>query len=144
MNLVKHSAPSPSISTAIASSYPPPPQSLSPTYSTYAENANGQTARCLMNNYYGGIQTYQSACGYPPYYPEGGYIPPSMPPAASNAGGMFTRNLVGSLTASAFRLTGPDDKIGVWFILQDLSVRTEGVFQYILSSYLLLISRLTP
>ncbi|KAK3394089.1 velvet factor-domain-containing protein [Podospora didyma] len=43
--------------------------------------------------------------------------------------GMFTRNLIGSLAASAFRLTDTDDKIGIWFILQDLSVRTEGSFR---------------
>lgn len=42
---------------------------------------------------------------------------------------MFTRNLIGSLSASAFRLTDPDMKMGVWFILQDLSVRTEGTFR---------------
>ncbi len=46
--------------------------------------------------------------------------------------GMFTRNLIGSLAASAFRLTDPQDKIGIWFILQDLSVRTEGTFRYVL------------
>jgi hypothetical protein len=43
--------------------------------------------------------------------------------------GMFTRNLIGSLAASAFRLTDPADRIGIWFILQDLSVRTEGRFR---------------
>ncbi|RKU42649.1 hypothetical protein DL546_002011 [Coniochaeta pulveracea] len=43
--------------------------------------------------------------------------------------GMFTRNLIGSLAASAFRLNDPTDKIGIWFILQDLSVRTEGQFR---------------
>lgn len=43
--------------------------------------------------------------------------------------GMFTRNLIGSLAASAFRLSDPDDKIGIWFVLQDLSVRTEGNFR---------------
>jgi hypothetical protein len=42
---------------------------------------------------------------------------------------MFTRNLIGSLAASAFRLTDPSDKIGIWFVLQDLSVRTEGTFR---------------
>lgn len=76
---------------------------------------------------------YQQPYGYPPYYP-GGHMPPNMPPAAPAAGGsggMFTRNLIGSLSASAFRLNDPDDKIGVWFILQDLSVRTEGVFRYV-------------
>lgn len=43
--------------------------------------------------------------------------------------GMFTRNLIGSLAASAFRLTDPHDRIGIWFVLQDLSVRTEGHFR---------------
>jgi hypothetical protein len=46
-----------------------------------------------------------------------------------NATGMYTRNLIGSLSASAFRLTDPNDKNGIWFVLQDLSVRTEGNFR---------------
>ncbi|KAI0136576.1 velvet factor-domain-containing protein [Xylariales sp. AK1849] len=45
------------------------------------------------------------------------------------ANGMYTRNLIGSLVSSAARLTDPDDKIGIWFVLQDLSVRTEGWFR---------------
>ena len=44
---------------------------------------------------------------------------------------MFTRNLIGSLCVSAFKLTNPNNEIGVWFILQDLSVRTEGSFRYV-------------
>jgi hypothetical protein len=55
--------------------------------------------------------------------------------SSSNPSGMFTRNLIGSLAASAFRLTDPDDKIGIWFVLQDLSVRTEGNFRYGLPDY---------
>ncbi|PHH63679.1 hypothetical protein CDD81_5551 [Ophiocordyceps australis] len=43
--------------------------------------------------------------------------------------GMFTRNLIGSLAASAFRLSDTSDHIGIWFVLQDLSVRTEGSFR---------------
>ncbi|OAQ64158.1 VelB protein [Pochonia chlamydosporia 170] len=43
--------------------------------------------------------------------------------------GMFTRNLIGSLAASAFRLSDTTDRIGIWFVLQDLSVRTEGPFR---------------
>jgi hypothetical protein len=57
---------------------------------------------------------------------------PMQPPAPT---GMFTRNLIGSLSASAFRLTDPDNKIGVWFILQDLSVRTEGHFRCVPQLY---------
>jgi hypothetical protein len=56
-----------------------------------------------------------------------------MPQVNTQPGGMFTRNLIGSLAASAFRLTDPDDRIGIWFVLQDLSVRTEGTFRYVLS-----------
>ncbi|KAL8912152.1 MAG: hypothetical protein Q9171_002786 [Xanthocarpia ochracea] len=43
--------------------------------------------------------------------------------------GMFTRNLIGSLGVSAFKLTDCDSVMGIWFILQDLSVRTEGSFR---------------
>ena len=47
----------------------------------------------------------------------------------SQPSGMFTRNLIGSLCVSAFKLTDPENNLGVWFILQDLSVRTEGSFR---------------
>lgn len=43
--------------------------------------------------------------------------------------GMFTRNLIGSLAVNAFKLTDADGKLGLWFVLQDLSVRTEGPFR---------------
>lgn len=76
-----------------------------------------------------------------PYYAmAGGYMggPPQpiapQPVMAHVPGGMFTRNLIGSLSASAFRLTDTHNKWGVWFILQDLSVRTEGSFRWVISS----------
>lgn len=76
-------------------------------------------------------------------YPQGGYdVVPShgQPPrpypqdvnrgsVAAPANGMFTRNLIGSIACSAARLTDPKEKIGIWFVLQDLSVRTEGHFR---------------
>lgn len=43
--------------------------------------------------------------------------------------GMYTRNLIGSLVSSAARLENPSGAIGIWFVLQDLSVRTEGWFR---------------
>lgn len=134
VNLVKHSATSPSISTAMSSSYPPPPQSMSPTYPPYGQNPYGPPVGYpQMNNYYGQQQmAYQNPYGYPQYGYGGGQMPAAMSPAqpvSGGPGGMFTRNLIGSLSASAFRLTDPDNKIGVWFILQDLSVRTEGTFR---------------
>ena len=62
----------------------------------------------------------------------GTYVPmtttiPLPPPATAT--GMFTRNLIGSLTVNAFRLTDTEGKVGFWFVLQDLSVRTEGNFR---------------
>jgi Velvet factor len=45
--------------------------------------------------------------------------------------GMFTRNLIGALSASAFRLYDQNEKFGIWFILQDLSIRTDGIFRYV-------------
>lgn len=47
-------------------------------------------------------------------------------PSASHIPGSLTRNLIGSLVASASKLNDTDDQLGIWFILQDLSVRTEG------------------
>lgn len=142
VNLVKHSATSPSISTAMSSSYPPPPHSTSPDYpSSYPQNPYGQVGYPAVGNYYTGNTQlqYQNPYGnpqaqyYPPVYGAGGMgQPPQMPaaqPVASGPGGMFTRNLIGCLSASAFRLCDPENKIGVWFILQDLSVRTEGCFR---------------
>jgi hypothetical protein len=43
--------------------------------------------------------------------------------------GMFTRNLIGSLTTNACLLKDENKVAGIWFILQDLSVRTEDWFR---------------
>lgn len=45
--------------------------------------------------------------------------------------GVFTRNLIGSLCVSAFKLRDLEGVMGVWFILQDLSVRTEGFYRQV-------------
>lgn len=45
------------------------------------------------------------------------------------AGAHVAKNLIGSASSSAFRLTDENGKVGLWFILQDLSVRTEGTFR---------------
>lgn len=52
-------------------------------------------------------------------------------PSGSGIQGMFTRNLIGNCAGSAFRLHDTKDKIGIWFVMQDLSVRTEGSFRYV-------------
>jgi hypothetical protein len=38
------------------------------------------------------------------------------------------RNLLGSVVSGAFELKGLDGKDGIFFIFDDLSVRTEGIF----------------
>jgi hypothetical protein len=94
----------------------------------------------VNSSYYGGnpqmpysYPNPQAQYYQPQYYASGGMAQPvnvaGAQPVASGPGGMFTRNLIGCLSASAFRLCDPDNKIGVWFILQDLSVRTEGIFR---------------
>jgi hypothetical protein len=112
VNIVRSSASSPavSISTATTTSYPPP------------------TERSL--DYYG-------MPGYGPIYdPNTGTQFMPHVPAAYGPGGvgstssMFTRNLIGSLTVNASSLNDVEKKPGFWFVLQDLSVRTEGWFRY--------------
>ncbi|EKG14566.1 Velvet factor [Macrophomina phaseolina MS6] len=69
--------------------------------------------------------------GHQPYpvAPQALPVMPPSAPATSSATGMFTRNLIGSLSVNAFRLNDTSGKTGFWFVLQDLSVRTEGVFR---------------
>ncbi|KAM5473045.1 hypothetical protein MauCBS54593_002759 [Microsporum audouinii] len=150
VNLVRHSATSPSISTATSSSFPPPSQNVAPA-APAAPNYQSYQQQGMYNHtpspypYYS-AHTYagQPGMSYNPhptgpsqtYYPNAsqGYYPPQaqqpvvhhMPPTPV---GMFTRNLIGSLSASAFKLSDPAGKLGIWFILQDLSVRTEGMFR---------------
>ncbi|ATY63218.1 nucleoside diphosphatase Gda1 [Cordyceps militaris] len=54
---------------------------------------------------------------------------PRMSVSGGQPQGMFTRNLIGSVAVSAFNLCDTEDKRGIWFVLQDLSVRTEGNFR---------------
>lgn len=116
-------------------------------YESQVQNYNSQATYSQSYGQSNG-QTYPSPNGYsqPPtpqqiYFNTSGQLSPypsrSYSSQDSNhrihinnpAQGMFTRNLIGSLAASAFRLTDPEDKIGIWFVLQDLSVRTEGDFR---------------
>jgi len=49
-------------------------------------------------------------------------------PVAHNAG-MFTRNLIGNVVVNATKLKDHNKEEGLWFVFQDLSVRTEGSFR---------------
>ena len=112
----------------------------------YSEPNGGYHAQPPASQYYGGGQS-----DFRPELPSGmpqlssqphSYGPPRvyenpqyamsqrLSVAAGNAPqGMFTRNLIGNSTVNGFRLADTEDRIGIWFILQDLSVRTEGVFR---------------
>ncbi|KFX98885.1 hypothetical protein O988_04155 [Pseudogymnoascus sp. VKM F-3808] len=69
------------------------------------------------------------------YDPVNASLPPRPPASTAPQGpvqhqsGMMTRNIIGSLAASASKLADPHDKIGIWFVLQDMSIRTEGNFR---------------
>ncbi|PPQ65372.1 hypothetical protein CVT24_011482 [Panaeolus cyanescens] len=58
--------------------------------------------------------------------PDGGFTPASMPPLPRHN---YTRTLVGPLSANACRLLDEHRKPGIFFLFQDLSVRTEGTFR---------------
>ncbi|KAK4116384.1 hypothetical protein N656DRAFT_774633 [Canariomyces notabilis] len=124
--------------------YPPPGQAISPygMQQPYAPagfvSPNG-TSYQPPNQYYpqelrpelqGLTQLVPQPYGHPRIYDhQFSTVAQRMSISGSQPQGMFTRNLIGSLAASAFRLTDTQDKIGIWFILQDLSVRTEGCFR---------------
>ncbi|PNS20496.1 hypothetical protein CAC42_5946 [Sphaceloma murrayae] len=157
-NIVRSSSNSPavSISTATTTSFPVPPER--PIYSTPAiyggqgygvpGGAPGYGAGGVYSQPQSHPSMYPQAPGYPyqpsypqgyagqpppgsPAYPQGAYGGPPNPYSAAGPQqtGMFTRNLIGSLTVNAFPLKDSDGKAGHWFILQDLSVRTEGSFR---------------
>lgn len=123
VNIVRASSSSPavSISTATTTSYPPPQERT-------MVNQFGHP----MPVYYSpetGQQYYDPNHGQPGY-PQSMYMPQYQPQVVqpqSNA--MYTRNLIGSLTVNASILEDLDKKPGYWFVLQDLSVRTEGWFR---------------
>ncbi|EHK26694.1 uncharacterized protein TRIVIDRAFT_167298 [Trichoderma virens Gv29-8] len=139
VNLVRSSTSSQSVSSAAP--YPYASITLGESsHSTYGQNVPPPSREAA----YGLSQTANYTPEYqtqPPQPPQstytqafGGYMqdPNSLTKMAVVGGqpqGMFTRNLIGSLAASAFRLTDTTDHLGIWFVLQDLSVRTEGPFR---------------
>lgn len=64
-------------------------------------------------------------------FPSSSNFPPTAPPTPSPAipRHSYTRTLVGPLSANATRLLDEHRKPGVFFLFQDLSVRTEGSFR---------------
>lgn len=138
--------------------YPPQPpqQGYSPAYGGPAPGYPMRTCKLCGVGQLGTRLVIANSTAEQQYGPPNGGYPPSpaygynnMPPGdqsrpeygssqfpsrgaiggAATTQGMFTRNLIGSLAASAFRLTDTSDRIGIWFIMQDLSIRTEGTFR---------------
>lgn len=162
-NIVRSSSNSPavSISTATTTSFPVPPERVytaAPTgVSMYpgaygvpgAAPGYGHSPVYPQSQAHGSMYPNAPAGYYPPGYPQQypSQAPPGSPAYAQQAygqpsvgftpsqatSGMFTRNLIGSLAVNSFLLTDLDGKKGHWFILQDLSVRTEGTFRLKLS-----------
>lgn len=132
-NVVRASSNSPavSISSATTTSYPPPAEHR-PMHEQPVMYYNQETGQTM----YGWPSMPLSRPGMMgPQYPGLYYPHPSgqmihMPPAQSSSSAMYTRNLIGSLTVNAAKLKDPQNKDGYWFVLQDLSVRTEGHFRY--------------
>ena len=145
VNIVRSSSASPavSISTATTTSFPPTPER---PYSDYQAviytTADGQQMYGPPPGYHPSMapRPPMPVAGYPAYYqpphfagpvPAVTYITPgpsAVQPQPNHS--MFTRNLIGSLTVNASSLKDPDGNPGFWFVLQDLSVRTEGWFRY--------------
>ena len=148
VNLIRHSsgAPTVSISSSTTTSYPPPDR---PPMQTY-HNLYGQPALNLQpqGNPYSAPSPIPPS-HYPPtpntpitlarfQYPSapnvtGTYVPMTtamlLPPPLATTTKIFIRNLISSLTVNTFRLIDTEGKVGFWFVLQDLSIRTEGNFR---------------
>jgi hypothetical protein len=70
---------------------------------------------------------------YTAYSPQVYAHPVQMPVNAAATAQNHTRNLIGMNAVNACRLQDTEKKVGFWFVLQDLSVRTEGSFRLKLS-----------
>lgn len=142
VNLVRHSsaAPTVSISSSTTAAFPPPPErgTLYMQQQQYAGYGPPMPPRAL--NPYGAHQAYYAPGPVNPEYPlypgaPAGYNPIQVtgPIAAPSITQNHTRNLIGMNAVNACRLNDPDGNPGFWFVLQDLSVRTEGTFRLKLS-----------
>jgi hypothetical protein len=118
----------PAYGHAVTPSYPPngsygPPQQFFPQHGAYRSEQGVSPVPSQSN------PAQFSRNGGAPAYGQDPNALARMAMVGGQPQGMFTRNLIGSLAASAFRLSDTTDRIGIWFVLQDLSVRTEGPFR---------------
>ncbi|RMZ74183.1 nucleoside diphosphatase Gda1 [Pyrenophora seminiperda CCB06] len=149
VNLVRHSsaAPTVSISSSTTTSYPPPPDRthyVATAISQYDQPYRQQPMAPQMTPY-GHPSAVTLGYPYPPPPPPGSYptytqaygqtLPQTTMIPAAPMSSNHTRNLIGMNAVNACRLNDLDGKAGFWFVLQDLSVRTEGTFRLKLSLF---------
>ena len=144
VNLVRHSsaAPTVSISSSTTTSYPPPPErshyvaTTIPAYDPqpYRQQMQPQQMPPAYGHTPVPVAQYYPQPPTPSYqqYPAAPYAQTptqsSMIPATPMSSN-HTRNLIGMNAVNACRLNDINNKPGFWFVLQDLSVRTEGTFR---------------
>ncbi|KAJ7780922.1 velvet factor [Mycena metata] len=85
---------------------------------------------------YGASASAPSYSSHPPQPQPQAYFVPSNTPATSSGNhyerarnSAYTRTLVGPLSSNGYRLLDEHRKPGIFFLFQDLSVRTEGTFR---------------
>lgn len=100
------------------------------SWSSQDAAAANETARerSYSDPWTSGISTAQSAAAHdqPPPPPAASGIPGPLTTIMTET---YTRNFVGASVASANILKDEKDRLGIFFVLQDLSVRTEGVYR---------------
>jgi hypothetical protein len=144
VNLVRHSsaAPTVSISSSTVTSFPPAPErthylaTAIPQYDPQSQYRQpmvpqqiappGMTPQAMPQ--------YGQSPMQPVYYPQpinqyANNYPQHTIIQAGPTSSNHTRNLIGMNAVNASRLNDLDGKPGFWFVLQDLSVRTEGTFR---------------
>jgi len=151
VNIVRSSANSPasSISAAVTTSFPPPPErviAFLPTaqfgpmmnQAVVGVTAPGNMASILYTP--PAYDPYSQAAhspshALPPHMDLSGHAAAQQAPVAyamqttHASGSTHTRNLIGSLHVNGLKLKDHKNEEGIWFVLQDLSVRTEGTFR---------------
>lgn len=171
VNLIRHDASAPSISSTVPHSYPTPPMPRGPRqHTTYpyhqlhtapayvgepnpipSPNAIPPTAMTPSQPPNSSSTSFDRSPAYPPHHPhrfnghyQNGYsngmqqhstaqetaASPAQDLASGGCGrAELSKNLIGQCHSSVQKLEGIDGKIGLYFIFQDMSVRTEGWFR---------------
>lgn len=134
-NLVHHlSTSNPAIGSTIPGTYPPT-QVVTPNMPQPHDYDITRIRGYNTTQYHGGQPNgngyHTNGSGYGGYVASHTQQPTygGVGPSGNAQTGTCSRNLIGSLSATSFKLTDTNGKTGLWFIFQDLSIRTEGIFR---------------